>query len=138
MNTLFHIAFPVKNLQETRSFYVDLLGCKIGREATNWIDFSFFGHQVTVQENPELVCEYPVYRGGENSFPTYHFGAILPWKEWHALELKLRDLGVAFQIEPKLVFEGKSGEQKTMFIVDPNGYSIEFKTFEDSDAIFRK
>ena len=108
MNTLFHIAFPVKNLKETRSFYVDLLGCKIGREATNWIDFSFFNHQVTVQENPELVCEYPVYRGGENSFPAYHFGAILPWKDWHALELKLRDLGVAFQ------------------------------TFEDSDAIFRK
>jgi len=43
----FHLAFPVANLQSTRKFYVEMLGCRVGRESASWIDFDFFGHQIT-------------------------------------------------------------------------------------------
>ena len=138
MKTAFHIAFPVKNLQDTKEFYCDILGCSIGRKSSNWMDFDFFGHQLTVQVNEEAVCTFPFYRSEKNAFPFYHFGAVLSWKDWHQMEIKLRERNVSFLIEPKLVFKGEVGEQKTMFLVDPNGYAIEFKTFEQDESLFKR
>ena len=50
----FHLAFPVTDLNTTRSFYKDVLQCNIGRSSDKWIDFDMFGHQVVahlVEEN---------------------------------------------------------------------------------------
>lgn len=137
MQSSFHLAFPIKNLQETKEFYVDLLGCSIGRQSSNWMDFDFFGHQLTAQVNPEAVCSFPFYRSEKNALPFYHFGAVLSWSDWHLMEAKLMESQISFLIEPKIVFEGEVGEQKTMFIEDPNGYAIEFKTFEQDDHLFK-
>lgn len=137
MQSPFHLAFPIKNLQSTKEFYVNLLGCSIGRKSSNWMDFNFFGHQLTAQVNPEAVCSFPFYRSDKNAFPFYHFGAVLTWKDWHEMEVKLKERGIAFLIEPKTVFGGEVGEQKTMFVEDPNGYPIEFKTFEKDDSLFK-
>jgi len=49
----FHLAFPVTNLQLARQFYVEVLGCRVGRESTSWIDFDFFGHQITAHLSPK-------------------------------------------------------------------------------------
>ena len=43
---LFHLAFPVSNLEATKDFFIDVLGCSTGRQSERWIDFDFFGHQV--------------------------------------------------------------------------------------------
>ena len=137
MISLFHLALPIKNLQKTKEFYVDLLGCTIGRESSNWMDFNFLGHQLTVQVNPEAVCSFPIYRNEKSAFPFYHFGAVLTWKDWHDMEVKLKESKIEFLIEPKIVFRGEVGEQKTMFVEDPNGYGIEFKTFEQDDQVFK-
>ncbi|MDO7614246.1 MAG: VOC family protein [Crocinitomicaceae bacterium] len=137
MKSSFHLAFPIKNLQNTKEFYVDLLGCSIGRESSNWMDFNFFGHQLTAQVNPDAVCSFPFYRSEKNAFPFYHFGAVLTWKDWHEMEAKLSESKIRFLIEPKIVFSGEVGEQKTMFVEDPNGYAIEFKAFEQDDQLFK-
>ena len=135
--TAFHIAFPIRDLRSTKEFYVDLLGCSIGRKSSNWMDFDFFGHQLTVQVNPEAVSIFPFYRSEKNALPFYHFGVVLSWNDWHKMEVKLKESKMTFLIEPKVVFKGEVGEQKTMFIEDPNGYAIEFKAFEQDNCLFK-
>jgi extradiol dioxygenase family protein len=137
MKSSFHLAFPIKNLKDTKEFYVDLLGCSIGRESSNWMDFNFFGHQLTAQVNPEAVCSFPFFRREKTPFPLYHFGAVLTWNDWHEMEVKLKLSKIRFLIEPKIVFGGEIGEQKTMFVEDPNGYAIEFKSFEQDNHLFK-
>lgn len=138
MDSNFHLAFPIKDLNKTKKFYVDVLGCSIGRNTATWMDFNFFGNQITAQVNPEAVKLHSFYKHDKYQFPIHHFGAILPWKEWHSLESKLKEKKVKFSIEPQVVFEGEVGEQKTMFVKDPNGYYIEFKTFENLESVFKQ
>ena len=45
--SVFHLAFPVYDIEKTRAFYVDVLGCVVGREDKRWIDFNFYGHQIS-------------------------------------------------------------------------------------------
>ncbi|MBL6874881.1 MAG: glyoxalase [Flavobacteriales bacterium] len=137
MQVPFHLAFPIKSIEETKQFYIDFLGCSLGRESSTWLDINFFGHQLTAQLNPDLVRSFPTLRNKINSYPSYHFGAVLSWEEWHKLESRFIEKNINFIIEPRLVFKGEVGEQKTMFIKDPNGYAIEFKSFEGSDHLFK-
>lgn len=139
MNSAFHLAFPVSNLESTRRFYGDKLGCEIGRESDRWIDFNFFGNQITAH----LVDDDP--QAGESTnpvdgkqVPVRHFGAILEWDKWHALSDKLRADGQEFVIEPYLRFQGEVGEQATMFFFDPSGNALEFKSFKDMDQVFAR
>ena len=136
MNPPFHLAFPVKNLSETKSFYGDLLGCTLGREAEKWVDFNFFGHQLSAHVKPEelKLAEKNVVDG--KNVPVRHFGAVLEWKVWHELADKLKNHGIEFIIEPYIRFEGEVGEQATMFFLDPSGNALEFKSFKDPSQIF--
>ena len=134
----FHLAFPIRDIEETRAFYGDLLGCDIGRSTEKWIDFNFFGHQLSAHIKPEelaLAKTNAVY--GKN-VTVRHFGAILPWEEWHELADKLKDHGIEFVIEPYIRFKGEVGEQATMFFLDPCGNALEFKSFQDPSQIFAK
>jgi extradiol dioxygenase family protein len=136
MNPPFHLAFPVKNLSETKAFYGDLLGCTLGREAEKWVDFNFFGHQLSAHVKPEelKLAEKNVVDG--KNVPVRHFGAVLEWKVWHELADKLKNHGIEFIIEPYIRFEGEVGEQATMFFLDPSGNALEFKSFKDPSQIF--
>lgn len=133
----FHLAFPVRDLEEARRFYAGLLGCATGRESERWIDFNFFGHQLVAHLAPpeSEAATNPV--DGEE-VPVRHFGVILAWDEWHKLAEKLRAAGVKFLIEPGIRFRGEVGEQATMFLEDPNGNALEFKAFQDPSRVFAK
>ena len=132
----FHLAFPVKNLNKTREFFETLLGCTVGRTSDKWIDFNFFGHQVTAHLKPEetVVDQYNQVDG--EKVPVRHFGAILEWTEWEKLAEKLKSEKVDFIILPTIRFKGQVGEQATMFISDPSGNALEFKSFKDTSQIF--
>lgn len=132
----FHLAFPVSDLSQTRSFYEGLLGCSVGRTADRWIDFNFFGHQVTAHLKPEEVQAARTNEVDGDAVPVRHFGAILDWEAWHALAEKLRAEGTAFIIEPHIRFAGEVGEQATMFLTDPSGNALEFKSFKDMTQVF--
>ena len=131
----FHLAFPVNDLEAARRFYHELLRCPIGRESGRWIDFDFFGHQITAHLAPDEtpVCTNPV--DGEN-VPVRHFGAVLDMQSWRALAERLEQARVEFLIAPQVRFAGQVGEQATFFLHDPSGNALEFKAFADNKKIF--
>ena len=132
----FHLAIPVSDLEATRSFYCNQLGCSVGREAPRWIDFNFFGHQVSVhlvEEDGLRVATNPV---DGDQVPSRHFGVVLDWEVWKALGARLKESGQEFLIAPNTRFEGEPGEQGTFFLYDPSGNALEFKTFRDPSKLF--
>ena len=134
---LFHLAFPVHDLEEARRFYVGLLGCPTGRESDRWIDFNFFGHQIVAHLAPAEHAPTTNPVDGED-VPVRHFGVILEWNQWQALADKLKNAGVKFIIEPGIRFKEKVGEQATMFFKDPSGNALEFKAFRDMTRVFAR
>jgi uncharacterized protein len=131
----FHLAFPVSDIEETRVFYRDLLGAKVGRSADRWIDFDFWGHQLSAHlvENIRLEATNEV---DGKAVPTRHFGVVLEWEAWQVLAERLERLNTDFLIEPYIRFVGDPGEQATLFITDPSGNALEFKSFKDPAALF--
>ena len=135
--TPFHLAYPVKDKESTRVFYRDILGCIQGREAETWIDFDFFGHQVSFHVKPEAFTGLePTNIVDGKDVPVRHFGAILEWDQWHALADRLAAARTDFVIEPYIRFKGETGEQATMFFLDPSGNALEFKSFKDQHQVF--
>lgn len=137
MRPRFHLAFPVHDLEAARGFYAGLLGCSVGRESSRWIDFDFHGHQITAHL-AEAGGE-----AGENAVdgdrvPVRHFGLILARTDWDSLARRLEQAGATFLIEPRVRFRGRPGEQATMFVRDPSGNALEFKSFADEKAIFAR
>jgi hypothetical protein len=132
----FHLAFPVTDLAATRSFYADLIGCTMGRSAERWVDFDFFGHQLSAHLVDGGLPPGPTNEVDGKRVPVQHFGAILTMPKWEALAERLRAAGQEFIIEPYIRFQGEVGEQATMFLLDPSGNALEFKAFKDESMIF--
>ncbi len=138
MNNLFHLAFPVQSLEESRKFYGEVLGCEEGRSSDEWIDFNLFGHQIVAHLAPDAVGVKHENEVDADHVPVPHFGIVLPMDEFHALAEKLKAQNVEFVIEPKIRFAGEVGEQATMFFLDPSGNALEFKAFADFSQVFAK
>ena len=133
----FHLAFPVRDLEESRRFYAGLLGCPTGRESKEWIDFDLYGHQIVAHlASPEEAAA--TNRVDGKDVPVRHFGVILEWGDWEKLAEKLKQAGIKFVIEPGVRFKGQVGEQATMFFKDPSGNALEFKAFRDQSRIFAR
>ena len=135
----FHLAIPVRDLEATRLFYVDFLGCEVGRSAPRWIDFNFFGHQLSVhlvdEEEFSAVATNPV---DGDRVPSRHFGVVLPWTDWKTLSHQLVERETEFLIAPKTRFVDEPGEQGTFFLLDPSGNALEFKSFKDPERLFAR
>ena len=138
MKNLFHLAFPVRDLEEARNFYCGTLGCEEGRSSDSWIDFNLYGHQIVAHLAP--IADAIVHRNEVDAdhVPVPHFGIVLTMEDFDALAMKLRDKGVEFVIKPKIRFKGEVGEQATMFFLDPSGNALEFKAFADFSQVFAK
>jgi extradiol dioxygenase family protein len=131
----FHLAFPVRDVESTRAFYAGVLGCPVGRAAEQWIDFDFFGHQLSAHVAGADVLASNDVDG--DAVPVRHFGVVLSMERWHALVERLRAAGAEFLIEPKVRFAGQVGEQATLFVRDPSGNALEFKAFADPANLFQ-
>jgi uncharacterized protein len=136
MQTPFHLAFPVRDIAETHRFYTEVVGCKVGRRAEKWIDFNFFGHQISAHLKPEELSPAKKNEVDGDQVPVRHFGAILEWSQWESMAERLEFQGIEFIIEPHIRFQGEVGEQATMFFLDPSGNALEFKSFKNFDQIF--
>lgn len=134
----FHLAIPVTDLEAARRFYGEVLGCRVGRESLHWIDFDFFGHQVTAHLDNGQAPPAATNAVDGKDVPVRHFGVILDWESWQALAESLKRAGVPFVIEPYVRFKGEVGEQATMFIRDPSGNHLEFKSFKDMSKVFAR
>ena len=134
----FHLAFPVHDLEKAKTFYTSTLGCPLGRESDNWIDFNLYGHQVVAHLSPKDCMNTKTNPVDGDSIPARHFGVILPWAEWEELCKILIGQNIEFLIKPRIRFKNVSGEQGTFFIQDPSGNALEFKSFKNDNDIFKK
>ncbi len=134
----FHLAFPVTSLEKARSFYGELLGCPEGRSSEAWVDFDLYGHQIVAHLSPDEAGHRNTSEVDGENVPVRHFGVVLDMRAWEALAAKLRAAAVKFVIEPQIRFQGKIGEQATMFFLDPSGNALEFKAFKDIGQLFAK
>lgn len=133
----FHLAFPVRDLDEARRFYRDVLGCEEGRSSDHWIDFSLYGNQIVTHLSPQAAAAVRSDVDG-HGVPVPHFGVVLPMPDFDALAARVREAGIRFELEPQVRFKGMVGEQATMFFKDPSGNALEFKAFADMNQLFAK
>lgn len=135
--TPFHLAFPVRDLEETRAFYRDVLGCAIGRSSDTWVDFDLFGHQMSAHLRPGTGTAENDGKVGGKLVPIPHFGVVLKMDDWQALADRLEARGDVEWLErPMIRFAGEPGEQATLFIRDPSGNALEFKGFRSLEQVF--
>ncbi len=134
----FHLAVPVSNLEDCRTFYRDIIGCKEGRSSEQWVDFNFFGHQFVIHLKPGPVEGLHTNLVDGKAIPVPHFGVVLPWDEFESFSNRLKSKNISFIIEPYIRFKGQIGEQATMFFNDPSGNALEFKSFKNNAALFAK
>lgn len=139
MSTLppFHLAIPVTSLEPSRTFYRETLGCEEGRSSDHWVDFNFFGHQLVlhVKEGMQETSGNSNPVDGKD-VPIPHFGVVLTMEQFETFSNRVKKKGITFIIEPYIRFQGKTGEQATMFFKDPSGNALEFKAFKNRDQLF--
>ena len=133
--SIFHLAFHVRDLAAARHFYGDLLGCREGRSTATWVDFDFFGHQISLHLG-EPFASTRTGKVGDALVPMPHLGVILQRDEWQALAARLQVAGVEFVMPPQCRFKDQPGEQWTMFLLDPSGNPLEIKGFASLDTVF--
>ena len=132
----FHLAFPVDDLQATEQFYVGLLGCAVGRRTERSINLNFHGHQIVAHLVERMPDARNTGRVDGRHVPPFHFGLIMEWNEWHTFRDQLLTNGTVFRLKPHVRYRGQMGEQSTMFIDDPSGNALEFKSFQDESRLF--
>ena len=132
----FHYAFKVKDIETTRKFYVDILGCAEGRSTDTWIDFNFFGNQLSAHISNDLPELDFCGKVDGISVPIPHFGCLLEIDTFKQLQQKLESADIKFIVKPQKRYEGKTGEQLTMFVFDFSGNPLEFKAFSNNKDVF--
>ena len=132
----FHLAVPDHDLTHARKFYKEVIGCAEGRSDIRWVDFDLFGHQFVIHQKDDLQVEQSTNPVDGHDVPIPHFGVVLEWEQWHEFAARLEEHQIEFVIEPGIRFEGQTGEQATMFFLDPSGNALEFKAFKDPSQLF--
>ncbi len=137
MHSIFHLAFHVRDLDAARRFYGGVLGCAEGRSTASWVDFDFFGHQISLHLGEPFATTL-TGQVGDTRVPMPHFGVVLQLDDWRALAERLAAADTDFVFKPQARFEGQPGEQWTMFFCDPSGNPIEAKGFRSLDTVYDK
>lgn len=135
MQSIFHLAYNVTDLESTRVFYRDVLGCVEGRSTDTWVDFNFFGHQISMHLGEPFSVKN-TGKVGEHLVSMPHLGVALQLDDWNEVAKRLESVNTAFIIAPEGRFIGEVGEQYTMFFQDPSGNPIEIKGFYDLGTVF--
>lgn len=127
---IFHLAFPVTDLDEAKRFYVDGLGCGLGRESSRALTLELRGHQLVAH----LASQPPDPQKG--IYPR-HFGLVFTDEaDWEALAERAKARGLTFYQEPRRRFPGTRIEHRTFFLEDPFHNLLEFKYYVHESAIF--
>jgi uncharacterized protein len=137
----FHLAIPVHDIEVARHFYGEILGLERGRSDERWTDWNMGGHQVVTHQVDRHSGADQGSVAGTNpvdghEVPVPHFGLVLSVERFQEFAARLRAAGVEFVIEPYVRFPGETGEQWTMFFIDPSGNALEFKAFADLNQLF--
>jgi uncharacterized protein len=127
---LFHLAFPIHDIEAAKRFYVEGLGCTLGRESTHAVTFGLHDHQLVAH----VVDEVP---DGQKGIYPRHFGLVFLSKEgWQALADRATANRLTFYQRPRVRFPGTRIEHHTFFLEDPSRNLLEFKHYTHESAIF--
>ena len=127
---IFHLAFPVTDLEEAKRFYVEGLGCGLGRETAQAMTLELAGHQL-VAHLTKRTAEMQ-----QGIYPR-HFGLVFTDEaDWQALADRAKAKGLKFYQEPRRRYPGTRIEHRTFFLEDPFGNLLEFKFYLHDSAIF--
>ncbi len=129
---ILHLSVPVRDLDEARDFYVDVLGCNAARARDGFCDVWFHGMQVTLQEQPDEVAR--TLGGGAATPSCRHFGVTLGREQFDAAVARADGSAVAWMVPPATDDEGLPTEQTKAKLADPSGNVIELKTYGDVHA----
>ena len=132
----FHLAFPVYDIQKTIDWYVSYLNCSVGRKSKRWVDFNFYGHQISAHLIDQKNKKDKINLVDGKKIPSRHFGIILEMNDWKNLVTYLNEKKINYVIKPNIRFKGQTGEQATFFIKDPSNNVLEFKAFQNDNKIF--
>ena len=132
----FHLAFPVYDIKKTIDWYVSYLNCSVGRKSKRWVDFNFYGHQISAHLIDKKNKKDKINLVDGKKIPSRHFGIILEMNDWKNLVTYLNEKKVKYVIKPNIRFKGQIGEQATFFIKDPSNNVLEFKAFQNDNKIF--
>jgi extradiol dioxygenase family protein len=128
--TLFHLAFPVNNIPQTKEFYAQGLGCEVGRESDVSVILNLYGHQLVAHVTTEPL---PRQKG---IYPR-HFGLVFSAEaDWEALLERAQSNHLTFYQQSKRRFPGLPLEHRTFFLQDPFYNLLEFKFYCHPEAIF--
>lgn len=127
MAELFHLSFWVDDLERSKRFYAETLGCRIGRDSPSWCDLDFFGHQVTIHQARQPQGE--LAGAGPSKRTLDHFGVILSKQRWQALLRQLEARQARFRVRPRQEDVGQPTEHGKFVLVDPDGLGLEFKYY---------
>lgn len=126
---IFHLAFPVTDLAAAKTFYVDGLGCTLGRESGSAVILGLAGHQMVAHLVTEPASQQGIY--------PRHFGLVFTVEQdWQALADRAAAKGLAFYQQPRVRYPGQKIEHKTFFLEDPSRNLLEFKFYTHESAIF--
>ena len=119
MRPVFHLSFPVADLDTALDFYVGKLDAEVGRRHLDAVDIALFGAQLTLQHAPEdVLTPHP---------RTRHFGVTMSWPEWEAIAARLG----SFVEQPTISYAGELKEQAKLMVADPSGTLIEIKAYRN-------
>ena len=129
--TLFHLAFPITDIAQTKAFYVYGLGCIAGRETHYALILDLYGHQLVAHITKELLTP-------QRGIYPRHFGLIFNLEsDWENLLERAQQRHLLFREEPKHRFPGSPLEHRTFFLEDPFYNLLEFKYYKHARAIFQ-
>jgi uncharacterized protein len=134
--TRFHLAFKVKDIESTHQFYHTILGCELGRQTENWIDFNFFGHQLSAHVSRDIPALDYCGKVDNVQVPIPHFGCLLDGATFNSVKNNLIANNIPFIVEPQVRYKGQVGEQQTLFVLDFSDNPIEFKYFSNNTEVF--
>jgi len=127
---IFHLAFPVSDIPRTKAFYVDGLGCTLGRETTTALILNLYGHQLVAH-----VTDAPLTR--QRGIYPRHFGLVFQVEsDWQALLERAEANQLSFYQSAKHRFADSPLEHRTFFLQDPFHNLLEFKFYRYAEAIF--
>ncbi|WP_310489635.1 VOC family protein [Chamaesiphon sp. VAR_69_metabat_338] len=127
---IFHLAFPIANIPDTKKFYVDGLGCSVGRETVNSLILNLYGHQLVAHVADETLDPQ------QGIYPR-HFGIVFPTlADWQGLHDRAQSCQLSFYQAAKHRFSGSLTEHRTFFLIDPFANLLEFKYYRHEAAIF--
>jgi extradiol dioxygenase family protein len=135
MKAPFHLALPCNNIEDTRDFYINILGANPGRGTKTWQDIDLYGNQLTFTEAGSFNFNFKSYRFNGQLLPSFHFGIIVDRETWKTVYARLLKLELESTVEATFL-ESKAGEHLSFFLKDPNDYQIEFKSFKNAEDIF--